>query len=510
MQIRNILLSLSILTGISSAENNNLNIVPQDTVVITGTRIARGLKEMNRNVTVISNDEIKTWPVNSVAQVLSRVAGVDIQTRGSRGMQADVTMRGSTFEQVLVMVDGVRMNDPQTGHHNLDIPFELADIDRIEVLRGNGSSVYGPDAFGGVINIISANPEKRGFSSQAGYAEHATYFTGASYAFKTGPVSNRISAAYRGSNGYSRGTDFQNLTLNNRIIVETGKLKSDFSLGLMDKEFGAYHFYSIYIDDDREWTRTAYANLKNRYTVDQSTVINTSLQFRQHDDRYRYTYSGLWYENEHTAYSYGADIHAVLKPAENNTVVAGAGANADIITSTNLGDHEQKRYSAYAEYSGLFINRLGIDAGLRLDAHTEWGLVVSPTLSFGYWAHDRFRLRLSGGYAFRRPTFNDLYLSGGGNQGNADLVPERSLSGEAGVDCLFGTHLSVSFTSFVRMQKDLIDWVKYLPADTKWSADNIGDRNLFGQELSFNATWGISRLQGSYTLLDAEKEYRSR
>ena len=120
-----------------------------ETVVVTGGALPIAFRELPRTVRVVTRDEIANLPVGTVTDLIRLVASADVRARGPRGIQADFSVRGAGFGQVLVLVDGVRVNNAQTGHHNSDLPVTLDDIERVEILLGPGSSAFGADAFGG-------------------------------------------------------------------------------------------------------------------------------------------------------------------------------------------------------------------------------------------------------------------------------------------------------------------------------------------------------------------------
>ena len=124
-------------------------------VVVTAAATPVELGTVTRTLTVITREQIARMPVHSIADVLRLTASVDVRARGERGVQSDFAVRGATFGQMLVLVDGVRLNDAQSGHHNGDIPVPLEAVERIEILHGPGSSLFGADAFGGTVNVIT-------------------------------------------------------------------------------------------------------------------------------------------------------------------------------------------------------------------------------------------------------------------------------------------------------------------------------------------------------------------
>jgi len=146
---------------------------------------------------------------------------MDVTQRGYHGMQGDISARGASFEQVLIMIDGVKLNDSQTGHHNLDLPVNLVDIERIEIMQGHGSSLYGPGAFGGVINIITKDAKKcpLKLSASAGDFGLFNYEMQKSVGIKN--IMNHITLSSAKSTGYRYDTGFNRFTVYNKSSIDT-------------------------------------------------------------------------------------------------------------------------------------------------------------------------------------------------------------------------------------------------------------------------------------------------
>ncbi|MCP4727946.1 MAG: TonB-dependent receptor, partial [bacterium] len=156
--MRSLKLILTILVLFSSTAHSRQKIktIFMDTLKVTATRVDPKFS-ITRTVSKLTEQDIEWNAVQSVPDLLDRALGVSINSRGIPGVQADISLRGAGFEQVLILLNGMRINDPQTGHHNMNLPISLADVKNIEVLRGQSSALYGPDAFGGVVNIITKN-----------------------------------------------------------------------------------------------------------------------------------------------------------------------------------------------------------------------------------------------------------------------------------------------------------------------------------------------------------------
>ena len=183
-----------------------------DTLLVETTRIPLKNNETGRCINILTKKDIEKLPATTFYELLQTISGVEIQSRGGFGVQGDIVMRGSTFSQVLVLIDGMRINDPLTGHFNCYIPISNMEIERIEILKGAGGAMYGPDAVGGVINIIT-----RGFNS----LENGTSFTGNFNIGEQNLVSSSLGVFHKKDNFFfgAGSVSYTHLTLPTKRIV---------------------------------------------------------------------------------------------------------------------------------------------------------------------------------------------------------------------------------------------------------------------------------------------------
>lgn len=494
------------------------------TTVVTGMRIPQTFSEITRQVSVISSEEIKESHANSVPELLEYVLSSDIQDRSPFGVQADITMRGSTFQQVLILIDGVRVNDSQTAHHNMDLPLTLDDIERIEVLHGHGSSLYGPDAFGGVVNIITKLPRKKDLFAQFKVAEYNTQIMSFSYNWKRSNFSQKISFEKKRSDGFRYCTDFDNFTFFTNSNLKHQKGEVNFTFGFTNKEFGAYDFYTPGRNlPSKEWTKTYFAKFENSYKVGKTT-LQPKLFFRRHEDRFMLDITRpKWYVNDHVKYCYGGEAQLNISVGEKNNLILGCEVIQDEIYSIGLGTsqiniglgtHSHSRQAIFGEYRTTILHNLNLDVGLRLDNST-WGQQISPNVGAGYLYRlsdfGQCKVRISIGRAFRNPSFTELYYRDSINEGNTELKPEETVSYEFGLDYLSIKNLSGSLTFFNRDQKKLIDWVGET-AKGPWKAQNIGEVRIFGIDTMLKFNLYSFDIYFKYSWMDSkrEKEYFSK
>ena len=454
----------------------------RETVVVSGTASPESLASLGRAVTLLTRDDIARLPVSSVADVLRLLASVEVRSRGGRGVQSDFSIRGASFGQALVLVDGVRLNDAQSGHHNGDIPVSVGDIERVEVLLGGGSSLHGADAFGGTVNVITRPAGPRFFADLAA-GQHELLQAAGSAGFTEGRASHHVTGEFDHTSGFmpARDSDI-------RLARYQGQFASNTraSVAYLDKEFGANGFYGP--APSREWTDQTLVTGEHRFEGGSSQgAIDAS--YRTHGDRFVYDVRNpaLSQSTHRTqALAVRGRWHGTLSPASMLSV--GAEGGRDAIDSTNLGDRAFSRGSVLAELRQQIGNRVVLHPGLRVDAYSRFGTAVSPSVSVSGWGSPSVRWRGSAGHVFRVPTFTELYYRDPNHEALGDLDPERAWTGDAGVDVYAGPW-SAAATVFGRDESNVIDWVRQSAAE-RWHTTNIREVRTAGVELSVRRVLG--------------------
>jgi vitamin B12 transporter len=467
--------------------------LPDEQVIVTANAYPVPFDNLSRSVTVISKEDIDNLPAHSIADVLMLATPVDVRSRAPFGLQADLSLRGTAFSQVLILVDGVRINDSQTGHHNSDIPVQLQDIERIEVLMGPGSSIYGADAFGGIVNIITSRHAKPARASLSA-GEHGLFDGSFGIGFQKGKFEQSISASGNRSSGFRYDRDFNSISISSRTNVGE---KFAISLSHVNKEFGADGFYAP--APSKEWTdQTLVAfDLKSDRTALQG-------YYRTHGDRFVYDISdpGL-FESQHRTQAAGFSAKTRRGLSQTGRIIFGGEAGGDWISSQTLGDHAFARASLFSEVQWSFGKSAALYSGLRLDNYSNFGASLNPSLSGSWWVLPRVRLRSALGRAFRIPTFTELYYRDPGNEANPDLKPESSWSAEAGADIIPAKNWLGSVTLFGRRERNVIDWIRGTDKE-KWRTANIGRLRAAGIELNLERTIGSKvRLAARYSIVSS-------
>ena len=475
-----------------------------DEVIVNSKKANSTYSEFTRVVTVISRDELGRVPAASLQQLLEQVASIDIRQRGGHGVQADISVRGGSFDQTLVLLNGVNISDPQTGHHNLNVPIDLDVIERIEILQGPGSRIYGAGAFSGAINIITSNGADSRARILANAGEHGLLGLTASASLGSSNAGFFVSASRKSSNGYVANTDFSssNIYTHSHLKLKAGQL--GLQLGYQDKGFGANSFYTPKYPNQYEQIKALFSEISFGGTQP-NLSYNASVYFRRHFDRFELFRSDApsWYtsHNYHRSSVYGSRVEGSYLSAVGKTRM-GVEARGEEILSNVLGKPLSKPVrvsgaddvfysksdlrwiSSFFVDHTIYIKGLTISGGALTslvngsDAHWSYGVDISQRLL------TNLRVIASANQTFRYPTFTDLYYQGPTNIGNPNLKPESAITYELGVKHSNGTSTS-HISGFLRDAKDVIDWVK-LPTDEKWQSANHTQITTYGVEAAYS------------------------
>ena len=476
-----------------------------DTIVVTGSPIARRLGDTVQSLSVIGRADIQRAPVDNLADLLQFAGGVDVRQRGGRGVQADVGIRGTAFEQALILVDGVRMRDPQTGHHNMNLPLPLEHIERVEIRKGPGSAAFGPGATGGAINLITRRPEANevGFSVQRGNYGYEALSGHVGFAGERS--GHLLSAAWRSADGHiaDEPTDFDIRSVHYSGSWDLGEHRLRVGLGANERDFGAYKFYVDRFPDQREETRTLLAHATAEIAVGDWT-LSPSLFWRRNEDWFR-TRSPLFAAdsiNEHETDVLGGQFGAERSWQAGVTAVGFSHAD-ERIESSALGNHDRREHSLWLEHQAPIGERLTLSlsgAAVRYSDHDD---VFLPGAALSYRLRSDTTLFASAARSVRIPSYTELFLPGGaGNRGTSTLEAERSDLVETGVR-FEGARQSLSVAAFYRSTRDLIDWSR-ASVDEDFVAANFDNHRTLGTEVEYQFRPDIrylSALRLSYTHL---------
>ena len=466
---------------------------PAETMVVLGSATPVPLAESQRSVDILPVQG-QSLAAESPQDFLREDSSVFLEERGAGGGQADIVMRGGSFEQTLVLLNGFRINDAQTSHHNLDLPLPLDAIDSIQSLEGAGSTLHGVDALSGVVDFLTAAPDHDSLFMRAGegsfQSNEETLVGGAT----RGPWSGRVAAERNFSTGFMTDRDYRNMDASAESWNATRLGITDLLFASSDRSFGANQFYGNY----PSWERTKGWFAAARQELGSQTVA--AFGYRRHTDEFvLFRDDPAIYENNHIDGSWQGSLRETLTVHKDSVLLMGLEADGDSIRSNNLGLHARNRGAGYVDLDlRPAKQRWSLSVGAREEIFSGGARAVfSPELAGSLRVANSLKLRASGGYGFRIPTYTDLYYSDPSTLGNTNLKPESAWSSDAGADWAPSTKLTFSATGFFSQQHDTIDYVKsatvpnpYLPAGCPasiWCATNLNGLRFAGVETKL--TW---------------------
>lgn len=453
------------------------------------------------NCTVITKEDIQKLPARNVAEVLMNVAGVDVRSRNPFA-QNDISLLGASFDQVLILIDGIPMRDPQTGHHQMNLPVDLSQIERIEVFKGSAARVYGAGALAGAINIITKKPTENSIQvlSYWGTNFEKDEVSGEQYnaniqQIGLGFVKNnwghnvQVRRLYSNGYAYNTGVEQQSIFTNSRWESNNKKSSVQIINGYLNNGFGAKDFYvSPWDSESFEQVETFFTGINGTVESNGWTIVPRAY-FRYNHDHYVFIKDNpSYYQNHHFSNTGGVELHA---SHANPWGLWGAGIENrnDWINSNNLGKHDRQFYSGYIEQRFNQWKDLKVIVGLNLQFsnmshpmnYSSNGIQYYPAIDIQY-KKGKGLLFAHSGTGSRLPTYTDWFYSDSGNQGNSSLVPENAFTAETGFQYQNQNFL-IQGSYFYRDVKNQIDWI--LNSETnKYVAGNLTQCQFTGSEFA--------------------------
>jgi outer membrane cobalamin receptor len=507
----------------STASNAQKKIPAQsETVVVTGTFAPVQANEIDRSLTVLEPGQ-QGELYNNWVDLLDLAPSVDLRQRAPNDIQGDLSIRGSSFGETLVLLNGLRMDDPQSGHHDMDLPLPTTTLERIEVLRGAGSAMYGSDAMAGTVNVITRRPEASDVRVGAGVGNFGVNQQYGSASFVRGDVDAEIDAERDFSSGFRPDRDYRSATFFSNLGIRTSLGRSNLMFGYGDKPFGADQFYGPFNSWER--TKSWFAG----YTQDLGKQTQFNFAFRRHTDEFVLLRDNpAVYINNHIDHDWQFDLRRHDQLSTNSTLFYGAEGIHENIVSTNfsggtitdaLGTHDRSRGAVYLDYDVRAWKRLSFSAAAREEIFSSSHGEFNPTIAAGYWVRSGLKLKGSVSRAFRLPSYTDWDYHDPANFGNPNLGPESAWDYEGGVLWLPNSQWKVEATVFERRDHNVIDYVlrqctaiptSELPPGASCSsqvpnvyhAENLQNLNFTGFEGSVETRLPHEQsLQVSYTAL---------
>ena len=483
------------ISYITAQENKN-EIELEEVELISSPRIEILNSENSINILTISKEEIKKSTATNVSELLQQVAGLDIRRRGVEGMQADLYIRGGSFDQTLLLIDGIKVEDPQTGHHTMNMTLPLSAIEKIEIIKGAASRLYGQNAFTGAVNIITKKNIENNISlgiSAGSFNQKKASLTLQKEFEKSDLL---INYSRKQSEGYRYNTDYEN---DEFFIKSNFKIKNQniSAIGAFnERKFGANGFYaSPEAIDQYEETQASLIGFSTTFNKNK-LKIKPKLYWKRNQDMYVYLRQDpSVYRNMHISNKLGAEINMVLN---NRLGVLGLGIDISNtkLSSNNLGQRDRTMVHVFAEQQMMFFDdKLDVTPGLAITYFSDKDNLQSstsenddnlpkiyPGIDFGYKIKEDIRLFSNVGYTFRIPTYTDLFYSSPTTIGNENLSYEKALTLELGMKYR-KENFNLNFSLYRRDASNIIDYVKN-NEDDPWQANNI--RNIITNGFELN------------------------
>lgn len=503
MKMKNIVSLVLIIAVNVIAHSQETQIDLKEITVVSSPRIELPFSENSRTIQVISKEEITESPANNVAELLQQVAGIDIRRRGVSGMQADLYIRGGGFDQTLLLIDGIKVEDAQTGHHTMNMALPIEVIERIEIIKGSASRVYGQNAFSGAINIITSKVAENMVSVSLESGSYKQQNASVTISRKNEDQSVLFHYSNNSSDGHKYNTDYKNENYFLKNSFEIKGLPIDMISSFNERKFGANGFYaSPEAIDQYEETQASLLGFSTKI-ISNNFIIKPKLYWKRNQDMYVYLRDNpSVYRNLHITNKIGAELNGSY---ESNNGITGFGVDISSIklSSNNLGERKRTMVNLFLEHQMKFAeNKIDVTPGVAFsyfsDVSTNQNyqnnffrnFFMYPGIDIGYVLNDDVKLYSNIGYTYRVPTYTDLFYTSPTTIGNENLKPEKAFTKEIGLDYTKG-NFNFIFTLYNRDASDVIDYVKNVES-APWEAFNIREINTKGYELGLTYNFYVA------------------
>ena len=515
-----ILMCAAMVSAVSEVKAEDASVQLKE-VVVTATKTEKEPQDVTQSVTVITADDIQKSGATTAAEVIERTAGADVKNYGSKGSISSINLRGANAEQVLVLLDGRRLNSASAGGFDMaDLAVPLEEIDRIEIVRGPSSALYGADAVGGVVNIITKKPSGALTTATGEAGSHGFGSFTLSNSNKLDKSYYTLSAGKEKYDGFRSNSDLDQWTAGAKLGYDLSPDSNlEFATDYLAKEIGVPGSLDFPSPLARQWDRTIGSSLtyKTRFSKELDLRLNA------YQNRERITYLNpdpvFPVDSKHTSTSSGAEAQTNWLANSWNQLTFGVDARQDHVDSTDAGEHTASLWAAYFQDEISLGDSLIVVIGGRNDSHSVYGDKFSPKVSTRYIVSSTGTIiRASAGEAFRAPTLNELYWPFISStffgttfieEGNPNLKSEEAKEYEVSVEQPIGKGNVIKSAVFERKVDNMISWLETAPTPTtsQFSPVNIGKAKITGYEVEAKITpldrltWAVN-----YTYMNPKDE----
>ncbi|WP_291100378.1 MULTISPECIES: TonB-dependent receptor plug domain-containing protein [unclassified Flavobacterium] len=504
-----LLFALSLILNVSFAQNR-IKIDSLQEVVISSSRIDLPFKENSRTIQLITAEDLKKSGVTNVADALQQIAGIDIRRRGTSGMQADLYIRGGSFDQTLLLIDGIKVDDAQTGHHTMNLALPIEVIKRIEIIKGPAARVFGQNAFTGAVNIVTKDSLDNSVSLDLKAGSYGQVSAAVTAGVNLEDSSHIIHFSKNASNGYRYNTDFDNTNFVLKSTFDKKELPIEMLVSLSERNFGANGFYATPAAIN-QYEKTKASLVGFSTTIKKGNFTwKPKVYWRRNEDEYSYVRSNpSLYRNVHISNKFAAELNGTYT---SNIGVTGFGIETAkvLLSSNNLGASNRFVSTLFLEHRlNLLKNKLDITPGVAVTYFSDFKFFAFPGIDIGYQLLNNVRIYGNAGYTYRVPTYTDMYYKSATTIGNSNLEPEKAFAQELGLKWNV-SNFDLSAAAFNRNSNHLIDYVKDLSTDP-WQAQNIQDITTKGFETQLLYKFTVNsfnqKLQIGYSFIEDDVKH---
>lgn len=504
-------------------------------VKVFGKGLLFNLNDRTATLQVLDNVQLKAMPVRSVNEALLFVPGLDLRQRGVQGIQGDLSIRGGTFEQNLILINGFKLVDPQTGHHALKLPVLLTNVESIEIYKGSGTRIFGQNAMTGAVNFVTQAKSKHGLNMQTYMGDFGSVGTQATYSAPLGKLRQSFSIGFDKSKGYWYNSDYTNYQYFYDAVLPIRKnqeLKA--IVGYADRAFGANGYYTSAFPDQWESTQMAIAGMSHQFNSRMFNLL-TKVSIRTHGDEFRLKrFDPAFYTNKHWSEVLTIEETGRFKSRIGLTGF-GVEYRAEDLTSSNLGERHRTYASGFLDHTlKLFKNRLLLVGNVHYFNLAMEGIShqkVLPGFEFSVNPSEDLKIFGNVGQSYRAPSYTELYYQDPANLGNPNLQPEFANNAELGLAYTWVSNhqnadhgnqvgenlkskLTVEASVYRRNTTNMIDWTRSAVSNPNpWTPVNLSNVIFTGVESNISYRWNgngrimLRELSLGYNYMDANHQF---